>query len=293
MFIHADMQHLQKDKYVAFAGPPANPHPSLSKDLWDQLNTLYSPAGIVGQFEAFSEALHIWIQDLNEGHCHGPTSDECTIMSQINKLTSTYNKMTSAGLTLPENLKAMILLNSLLSSYHSLISTIVQTTTAAQFTLDNIIPKIVSEGQLRHTSQSNCQGPAHRMTAIQHELVAAANRTSTIQHTPSKPTCSHCGKSHASDSCWQVYGRPRQSNSQPQQQSSRGHPPDRPNTGSKGTIILQQDKLHAPPIALMEVWYAPEGAHRLLSVTALTNQGFHCEITDKTKIWNTQGRLVM
>jgi hypothetical protein len=63
--------------------------------------------------------------------------------SQINKLTSTYDKMTSAGLTLPENLKAMILLNSLPSSYRSLVSTIVQTTTAAQFTLDNVIPKVV------------------------------------------------------------------------------------------------------------------------------------------------------
>jgi hypothetical protein len=40
MFIHADMQHLQKDTYVAFIGPSANLHPSLSKDLWDQLNTL-------------------------------------------------------------------------------------------------------------------------------------------------------------------------------------------------------------------------------------------------------------
>ncbi|KAF8551900.1 hypothetical protein OG21DRAFT_1486626 [Imleria badia] len=61
IFIHADMQHLQKDTYIAFVGPPANPHPSLSKDLWDQLNTLYSPMGIVGQFEAFSEALCIRI----------------------------------------------------------------------------------------------------------------------------------------------------------------------------------------------------------------------------------------
>jgi hypothetical protein len=60
-----------------------------------------------------------------------------------------------------------------------------------------------------------------------------------------------------------------------------------------GTIVLQQDKLQAPPITLMEVWYAPEAAHCLLSVTALTNQGFRCEITDTTKIWNKQGHLVM
>ena len=33
--------------------------------------------------------------------------------------------------------------------------------------------------------------------------------------------------------------------------------------------------------------------HRLLSVTVLTSQGFSCKITDKTKIWDKQGKLVI
>ena len=60
-----------------------------------------------------------------------------------------------------------------------------------------------------------------------------------------------------------------------------------------GTIILKQDHRSAPPVTLIGVWYAPKAAHRLLSVTALTHQGFQCEITDRTKIWDNQGCLVI
>ena len=60
-----------------------------------------------------------------------------------------------------------------------------------------------------------------------------------------------------------------------------------------GTIVLKQDHRSAPPVTLTGVWYAPEAAHCLLSVTALTHQGFRCEITDRTKIWDNQGRLVI
>ena len=41
-----------------------------------------------------------------------------------------------------------------------------------------------------------------------------------------------------------------------------------------GTIVLKQDHKSAPPVTLTGVWYAPEAAHCLLSVTALTHQGF-------------------
>ena len=60
-----------------------------------------------------------------------------------------------------------------------------------------------------------------------------------------------------------------------------------------GTIVLKQDTPKAPIVRLTGVWYAPEAAHRLLSVTALTSQGFSCKITDKTKIWDKQGKLVI
>ena len=68
VFIHQDMQHLQKDAYVV-AGDIACP--SLAKDLWDQLAALYAPTGITSQYEAFSQALGIWIIDLSDrSNCH-------------------------------------------------------------------------------------------------------------------------------------------------------------------------------------------------------------------------------
>ena len=59
------------------------------------------------------------------------------------------------------------------------------------------------------------------------------------------------------------------------------------------TIILKQDIPKALPVFLTRVWYASEAAHRLLSVAALTSQGFSCKITDKIKIWDKQGNLVI
>ena len=60
-----------------------------------------------------------------------------------------------------------------------------------------------------------------------------------------------------------------------------------------GTLILKQDVPKAPPVLLTGVWYAPKAAHRLLSVMALTSQGFSCKITDQTKIWDKQRKLVI
>ena len=139
--------------------------------------------------------------------------------SQINALTSTYDKMSTAGLQLPDNLRTMILLNVLPFSYHPLISTIIQTTTAADFTLDKTIPKVISEAQLRSTSQINRCALMHRLFTSGPDR-SEANRTNTIQHTPSKPVCTHCGKGHLSENCWQVYGRPGEQNSQPQNNSN-------------------------------------------------------------------------
>ena len=64
IFIHADMQHLQKDQYIATGvAPNIVTHPSMSHNLWIRLQCLYAPTGVTGQFEAFSEALHISIHD--------------------------------------------------------------------------------------------------------------------------------------------------------------------------------------------------------------------------------------
>ena len=224
IFIHADMQHLQKDAYIATGAGVT--HPSMSHDLWICLQRLYAPTGVTGQFEAFSEALHIRIHDPHESH--GRNKEE--IPNQINHLVNTFKRMSSAGLTLPKNLKVMILLNTLPYSYKPVTSTIIQTTTAADFTLDNVIPKIMSESQL--CSSTNLRSLIHHIT----QEPAEANRTSVVERAPqSNETCSHCGKSHPSNHCWAKFGHSSQTPSNcGGNTSNRGKKPYNPNrSGSR------------------------------------------------------------
>ena len=62
-----------------------------------------------------------------------------------------------------------------------------------------------------------------------------------------------------------------------------------------GTILLQQlDTPSSVHIKLEDVLYAPQAANQLLSVTALTNHGYHCEITSKgSSIWDKRGQRVI
>ena len=77
----------------------------------------------------------------------------------------------------------MILLNVLPSSYHPLVSTIIQTTTGADFTLDKTIPKVISEAQLRFTSQINHCALMHRLFTSGLDR-SEANQTNTFSMLP-------------------------------------------------------------------------------------------------------------
>ena len=177
-------------------------HPSMARDLWQELQRLFAPSGTTGQYDAFIEGVNYCIHENKD------------IPGQINNLVNTFHKMSIAGLTLPENLKAMILLNSLPHSYKTVISIIVQTTTTINFTMEHMIPLIIAEFQLHHSTSYrralvnhlDQQPPAHEV-----------NWTSTIQHAPHSTTmCEHCGKGHPSDCCWAKYGCPSQHSNNPQ-----------------------------------------------------------------------------
>jgi hypothetical protein len=199
IYIHSDLQHYQKDRHV----PVGNvTHPSMAHDLWVTLHQLYSPTGVTGQYDGFSRAIKFSISD------HSRNADD--MPNQINHLVNIFNEMSTASLTLPDNLKAMILLNALPHSYKNTTSTIVQTVTMANFTMDHIIPLIISESQLRHAT--NSRSLIHRLSSRPVEpLPAQANHTNTIQHAPrTNETCTHCGKGHPSDRCWKKYGQPGQ-----------------------------------------------------------------------------------
>ena len=78
------------------------------KDLWDQFPALFAPTGITSQYEASSQALGIQIIDLSDhSNCHRSDNLPVTITSQINALTSIYDKMLIVELQLPDNLRTM------------------------------------------------------------------------------------------------------------------------------------------------------------------------------------------
>ena len=149
----------------------------MARDLWLELQRLFAPSGTTGQYDAF-------IEDVNF-HIH----ENKDIPGQINTLVNTFHKMSITGLTLPENQKAMILLNSLPHSYKSVISTIIQTTTNVNFTMEHMIPLIITKSQL-------CHSTSHRRALVNHldqqPSAHKVNRTSTIQHAPHSTTMYVC-----------------------------------------------------------------------------------------------------
>jgi hypothetical protein len=201
IFIHSDLQHYQKDHYV----PVENiTHPSMANALWTTLRQLYSPTGVTGQYDGFSRAIKFTISD------HSRNAED--MPNQINHLVNIFNEMSTSSLSLPDNLKAMILLNALPHSYKTTTSTIVQMVTMANFTMDHIIPLIIAESQLCHAT--NSRSLIHQLSAGPSQPPAQANRTNTIQHAPRiNETCAHCGKGHPPDRCWKKYGRPGQQTS--------------------------------------------------------------------------------
>ena len=61
-----------------------------------------------------------------------------------------------------------------------------------------------------------------------------------------------------------------------------------------GTIILRHHNgEHNRTLMLTGVYYAPHVLHHLLSVTALTKQGFTCTIGETTQIWDKSGNLMI
>ena len=61
-----------------------------------------------------------------------------------------------------------------------------------------------------------------------------------------------------------------------------------------GTVIIRHHNGEChKTLVLTGVYYTPHVSHHLLSIMALTKQGFMCMIRDKTQIWNRSGNLVI
>ena len=65
-------------------------------------------------------------------------------------------------------------------------------------------------------------------------------------------------------------------------------------TYGPGTVLLKHNNGECnKTLMLTRVYYAPHVSHCLLSITALTKQGFTCTIGDTTQIWDKTGNLVI
>ena len=189
IFIHSNLKHYQKETYLPIGNVTNS---SMARDLWLELQRLFAPSGTTGQYDAFIEGVNYHIHENKD------------IPGQINNLVNTFHKMSIADLTLPDNLKAMILLNSLPHSYKTVVSTIIQTTTTVNFTMEHMISLIIAESQLCH-STSNRRAFINHLD--QQPTIHKVNRTSTIQcASHSTTTCEHCRKGHPLDCCWVKYG---------------------------------------------------------------------------------------
>ena len=92
-----------------------------SKRLWDYLASIYHPQGIAASFSAFQEVLHFQFCPSNN------------ISIQTAEFQSLLNQAAKASQRHEDQISAMIMLNSLPSSYHQLVSTIVHSTRTKDF----------------------------------------------------------------------------------------------------------------------------------------------------------------
>ena len=143
--------------------------PSISKDLWDKLKTLFGTTGFAAVFHLFKQvsSKHIRIQ-------HAQTD--------INDIMSLFDQMTQAMLDLPQTFRAMILLNNLPPEYNFLASTIVQTITNANFDMQHVTAAILMEMDLWAT----CKSLHAQISAVQEseDPSSLINWTNVIRRSP-------------------------------------------------------------------------------------------------------------
>ena len=118
MFIDQTLMHLIK---------------ATSKQSWDNIKMLYGTPGAAGLFVDFKMATHFLI------------SDKDNVTNKYTELDAIFARLTKGGLTLPENVKAMIMLSALPDSFDGIASTLLATLTTATLTPSGVLPKIHEE----------------------------------------------------------------------------------------------------------------------------------------------------
>ena len=113
-----------------YADPTVNT--SVSKNVWDRMTLLFTSHGLAGQFHMFYQAQCVTVRPQ-------------TASEDINCLTNLFNQIAAVGLTLPELFKAMFILEQLPTEFYNFCSTMALITELAQFMVDTIMTKILTE----------------------------------------------------------------------------------------------------------------------------------------------------
>ena len=131
MFIDQTLMHLIK---------------TTSKQSWDDIKTLYGTPGAAGLFVDFKAATHFMISDKDD------------VTNKYTKLDAIFAHLTKGGLTLPNNVQAMIMLSALPDSFDGIASTLLAMLTTATLTPSEVLPKI-------HEEVAHQKGPTSSLAA--------------------------------------------------------------------------------------------------------------------------------
>ncbi|KAF8665523.1 hypothetical protein AX14_006601, partial [Amanita brunnescens Koide BX004] len=104
-----------------------------AKTLWDSLATAYTTTGSVAIFNDFTEVTEWRFDDQKD-----PTISMSELQARLERLTS-------QGITLPENVKAMILLKAVPKNWDNFARVILATTTASALNITAVLPLIQEE----------------------------------------------------------------------------------------------------------------------------------------------------
>ena len=134
-----------------------------------------------------------------------------SISNSINSTTSVSRSLNSevflTSLRLEDQISVMIMLNTISSFYHQLVSTIVHSTKTEDFMPSLIGQSILQEKSLKKATQSH--GSANLASRIWEPAHVKAQWTTVIQNTSTNVKCSKCGKTnHTTDCCWLLTKKP-------------------------------------------------------------------------------------
>jgi hypothetical protein len=226
LYIKDELRTHLVDTYPA---PPAAQE-SMALCTLATLKAQYETTGPTGQFHLFRQTIR-WQLDSNED-----------ASAQIGQIQDLFEKLSAAGLTIPQNLRAMLICAGCPPSSDGVITTAIHTKDAADFTPANIIPMILNEAE------------RHKDGALVNRIEGVSRGRKTFKQKPKtqkgKTRCAKCrGTGHTIEEHQDDYVKPGAIGGQKQKNPTSAVPAKNTNKG-KGKAKGNQVETH---VAFMAV----------------------------------------